>query len=84
MGISSIEQGKENRKSVYDFIVKFITNNGYSPSMREISEGTGLMSTATVREHLKMLELLGMIHIKEGKNRTISLVGYKLVKEKTV
>lgn len=82
MGISSIEQGKENRKRVYDYIVKFITNNGYSPSMREISEGTGLMSTATVREHLKMLELLGMIHIKEGKNRTISLVGYKLVKEK--
>lgn len=82
MGISTRALGKENRKSVYDFIVKFITSNGYSPSMREISEGTGLMSTSTVREHLKMLELLGKIHIKEGKNRTISLVGYKLVKEK--
>lgn len=82
MGRSSREQGNENRKSVYDFIVNFITENSYSPSMREISEGTGLMSTSTVREHLKMLEMLGKIHIKEGKNRTISLVGYKLVKEK--
>lgn len=82
MGKSSREQGKENRKNVYDFIVEFITQNGYSPSMREISEGTGLMSTSTVRDHLKMLEAFGKIHIKEGKNRTISLVGFKLVKEK--
>lgn len=82
MGRSCISQGKENRKSVYDFIVDFITENGYSPSMREISEGTGLMSTSTVRNHLMMLEAFGKIHIKEGKSRTISLVGFKLVKEK--
>lgn len=84
MGISSIEQGKENRKNVYDFIVKFITNNGYSPSMREIGDGVGLKSTATVYNHLLILEKLGMIHMEQGKTRTISLVGYKLVKEKTV
>ena len=76
------KNGIESRKKIYDYIVNFITENGYSPSMREISEGTGLMSTSTVREHLKMLEMLGKIHIKEGKNRTISLVGFKLVKEK--
>lgn len=84
MGISTRALGKENRKSVYDFIVKFITNNGYSPSTREIADGVGLKSTAAVYNHLLILEKVGKIHMEQGKTRTISVVGYKLVKEKTV
>ena len=82
MGISSIEQGKENRQRVYNFIVEFITSNGYSPSMREIRDGVGLKSTSTVYNHLLILEKLGNIHMEQGKTRTISVVGFKLVKEK--
>lgn len=81
MGISSIEQGKGNRKNVYDFIVKFITKNGYAPSVREICDGTDLKSTSSVYNHLMVLERMGKIHMKANKTRAISLVGYKLVKE---
>lgn len=74
------EQGNATRKRIYDFLVEFITMNGYSPTIREICSGIGLNSTATVHNHLLILERLGMIHMKENAPRTISLVGYKFVK----
>lgn len=70
------EQGNNTRRSIYGFIVDFITTNGYSPSIREIAEGTGIKSTSTVRDQLYMLERLGKIHTQESKPRTISVVGY--------
>lgn len=73
-------KGVISRRRVYDFIVDFITKNGYSPSIREICEGTKLSSTSSVYAHLEMLETMGKIHMKKGKTRTISLVGYKFVK----
>ena len=76
------EQGNNTRRSIYGFIVEFITTNGYSPSIREIAEGTGIKSTSTVKEQLYMLERLGKIHTQEFKPRTISLVGWEFVKKK--
>lgn len=72
--------GVRSRKKIYDFLVQFITENGYSPTIREISAGTGLNSTATVYNHLMTLEIMGMIQTKERKSRTISLVGYQYKK----
>lgn len=74
------EQGIETRQGVYDFLVKFITENGYAPSVREIAEATGLKSTSSVYEHLQILEMAGKIHMEKNKPRAISLVGYKFVK----
>ncbi|MCB6288568.1 LexA repressor [[Clostridium] scindens] len=71
------EQGIESRQKIYDFLVSFITKNGYSPTIREISDGTGLKSTATIYRHLMVLEQMGMIHLKDNKTRAISLVGYE-------
>ena len=73
-------EGIETRRKIYDFLVKFITENGYSPSIREICEGTGLHSTSTIYNHLMTLEKMGKIHMKECKPRTISLVGFQFVK----
>lgn len=73
-------EGIETRRKIYDFLVKFITENGYSPSIREICEGTGLRSTSTIYNHLMTLEMMGKIHTKERKSRTISLVGYQYKK----
>lgn len=67
-------------EKVYNFIVKFITENCYSPSVREICEGTGLSSTASVSDHLMELELMGNIEMRRNVARTIRLVGYKMVK----
>lgn len=79
--------GKENKKStgrekVYSFLVEFMKENGYSPSIREICDGTDFRSTSTVHAHLAMLELLGKIEMKPNSGRAIRLVGYKLVKER--
>ena len=74
------EQGNETRQRMYDFIVEFMTKNGYSPSIREIAEGIGLKSVSNVYDHLTILEQHGKIKMEEGKPRTISLVGYKFVK----
>lgn len=78
---NSNEQEKETGlERVYRFLMNFITENGYSPSVREICEGTGLSSTASVSDHLMELELMGKIEMKRNVARTIRLVGYKLVK----
>lgn len=44
---------------VYTFIVKFITENCYSPSIMEICEGAGVRSKLSVYDHLMELELIG-------------------------
>lgn len=69
------------RKKVYDFLVEFITKNGYAPSVKEIRIGTGLKSTSSVYERLLKLEKEGKIEMKRGYSpRAIKLVDYKFVK----
>lgn len=69
-----------SRKRVYDFLVKFITENGYAPTVREICDGTDLTSTSSVYNHLITLERIGKIHMERNKPRTISLTDYKFVR----
>lgn len=69
-----------SRKRVYDFIVDFIMQNGYSPSVDEITVGSGVSSKASVHDCLLMLQMMGKIEMKRNMARTIRLVGYKLVK----
>lgn len=76
-------QTKSNRDSkelVYDFLVNYITECLYAPSIREICAGTYLSSTSSVYSQLCKLEKEGRIEIKENSPRAIRLVGYKLVK----
>ena len=69
------------RQKVYDFLVEFITENGYAPSVREICVGTGLKSTESVYNHLLKLNDEGKIKMKQGYSpRAIKLVSYKFVK----
>ena len=74
------EQENSTRNSIYGFIVDFIVTNGYSPSLREIADGTSIKSISTVRDQLYMLERLGKIHTQQFKPRTFSIVGYEFRK----
>ena len=49
------ERGDATRKDMLDFIIQFITEHGYSPSVREIKEGVYIGSTANVCNHLRVL-----------------------------
>lgn len=44
------------QKEVMDFLSRFISENGYSPSYEEIASGLGLASLATVHKHVQALE----------------------------
>lgn len=74
------KQGINSRQRVYNFLIDFITKNGYAPSVREICEGTDLKSTSSVYNHLLTLERMGKIHIEPKKTRAISIVDYDFVK----
>jgi LexA DNA binding domain len=49
------------------------------PSMREIGDGTGLVSTSSVGYHLRALEAGGLIRRNGGKQRGIAVCGPDVV-----
>ena len=63
------------QQQIYDYILSFCEENGYSPSVREIAQAVNLKSPATVHFHLKGLREAGYITQAEGKTRAISIVG---------
>jgi repressor LexA len=61
------------QKRIYDFIVSFLAENGYAPSIVEIGEHFGLSSPATVHKHLVNLESKGLINRQKNLSRAIEL-----------
>ena len=61
------------QQRIYDYIVSFIRDQGYPPSVREIGEAVGLKSPSTVHVHLKKLAEAGVIEKGAGKGRAITL-----------
>ena len=72
----------KRQKVAYDFIVEYMTTNGFCPSMREIQEFMGYKSTACVYELLHTLEYKEVIELPiKGAPRAIRVVGMKFVRE---
>ncbi len=71
----------EKDYDTYKFIIDYIKENGYPPTVREIASGVGVTSTATVSHRLMKLERDGWIKVKLSSPRAIKVVGYKFVKE---
>ncbi len=67
-------------KSIYKFIVGYFKKYGFAPSFREISLGTDIKSTSTIREKLLVLERAGLVSLNECQSRTIKLTEYKYIK----
>ena len=61
------------QQQIYDYILAFLSQHGYPPSVREIGAAVGLKSPSTVHFHLKGLEEAGVIVKAEGKTRAITL-----------
>lgn len=59
---------------VLNFIKKYQAMHGYPPAIREICEGLGLSSPATVHAHIKNLETAGVIKTSNNKFRTIEIL----------
>lgn len=81
--MDSKSTGIKQREKILQYIIDYIQEHGYSPSIREICEGVGLKSTSSVHSHLVRMEKEGMIEtdVGLGTARAIRVPGYKFVKE---
>ena len=68
----------KSKDKVYNYIISYMEEHQYSPSVRDICEGVGLRSTSTVYTHLIDLEVQGKI--KMDGVRRISVKGYRFGK----
>ena len=59
---------------ILDYVIQFVQENGYAPSIREIGEAVGLRSTASVSYHLRQLQEKGLLQSpgSKGRKRAIS------------
>ena len=53
------------QREVFDFIEKYISEAGYSPTIAEIAEGFGLSGKAAIYDHVNALIRKGMIERRE-------------------
>ena len=61
----------EMQQRIYQFILDYIGERGYAPSVRDICDAVGLKSPSTVHFHLKNLAELGYIEKGAFKGRAI-------------
>ncbi len=64
----------KRQKFIYDYIVSFIKEQGYAPSIVEIGDHFGLSSPATIHKHLTNLEAKGLIRRQKNMSRAIELL----------
>ena len=61
----------EMQQRVYQYILAYLAEHGYAPSVRDICDAVGLKSPSTVHFHLKNLAELGLIEKGAFKGRAI-------------
>jgi repressor LexA len=64
----------KRQRQVYDYISRFVSEKGYSPSFEEIGQGLGLSSLATVHKHVSNLEKKGLLTRDYNRSRSIDLL----------
>ncbi len=69
-----MEKLTTKQENVLIAIKKYIANNGYPPTVRELGSLLNLTSTATIQSHLQTLERKGYIKKSNVKNRTLELL----------
>ena len=72
----------ETRKKIYEFVVAYLLQHGYPPSMIEIAAGVGVRSASTVHAHLQEMFVEGILETDQdtGSSRAIRIPGYRFVR----
>jgi repressor LexA len=65
----------DRQQEIYDFVVEYVDEHGYPPTVREIGERVGLASPSTVHAHLANLERAGYLRRDPTKPRALELIG---------
>ena len=69
----------DRQTEIWQFLVAYVDDHGYPPTVREIGEHVGLASPSTVHAHLATLERVGLIKRDPTKPRAIELTGHRRV-----
>ncbi len=65
----------ERTEAVFDFLVEYLDEHGYPPSVREIGQRIGVRSTSLVLFYLERLEAEGRIERVTGRARAVRILG---------
>lgn len=68
-----MEKLTRGEKRVYDYLLRHIEANGYSPSVRDIASAVGFASSSTVHLYLSRLEEKGYVEREQKKSRSVRL-----------
>lgn len=69
----SMKNTNDKIMRVYDYIVDFVTENGFPPSVREICINLSIKSTATAYSYIEKLKSKGLLEKSGMKKRAITL-----------
>ncbi len=65
----------DRQQQIWDYLVSYVDEHGYPPTVREIGEAVGLASPSTVHAHLANLERAGLLKRDPTKPRALELTG---------
>ena len=65
----------KRQQEIWEFLIAYVDDHGYPPTVREIGEQVGLASPSTVHAHLANLERAGLIKRDPTKPRALELTG---------
>ena len=68
-----MKKGDKRLEEMYEYIQRFIDENSYSPSVREIGERFDIKSTSTVHYYLEKMRASGLISQDANKIRAVTL-----------
>jgi len=63
------------QQEIWNYLVSYVDDHGYPPTVREIGEHVGLASPSTVHAHLANLERAGLLRRDPTKPRALELIG---------
>jgi SOS-response transcriptional repressor LexA len=64
----------ERQLAILEIIKQFTKERGFSPTLRELAEITGIKSSNGVEDHLKRLRKRGLVTWEKYKSRTLRVV----------
>jgi len=76
--MTNSDQLPSHLQFMLDFIRRYIHDNGYAPSVREICEAVGVPSTSTVHARLRQLEEAGALRRDPAKPRAMVVLNDSL------
>lgn len=79
-----MESLTRRQKDVFDYLKRYINENGYAPCVRDICDALNLKSTSTAHAHLTRLESKGYISRDPAKPRTIMIRDGSAARERMV